>query len=110
MGEMPCVIETKNTDADQDPVIAIDIEIVIDVAAQDPDPGQEIAIGTKDVIVHVPETDVVQDLVIAHTEEGQEAVVVAIVIEIEIAVQETNDHKTIVIFHQRYQPTSRPRS
>ena len=65
---MPPVIETKNTVADQDPVIVIDIviateivtEIVIDVAAQDPDPGQEIAIGTKDVIVHVPETDVVQ--------------------------------------------------
>ena len=65
---MPRVIETKNTVADQDPVIVIDIviviateiEIVIDVAAQDPDPGQEIAIGTKDVIVHVPETDVVQ--------------------------------------------------
>ena len=45
---------------------------------------------------------------IAHTEEGQEAVVVAIVIEIEIAVQETNDHKTIIIFPQRYQPTSKP--
>ena len=65
---MPPVIETKNTVADQDPVIVIDIviviateiEIVIDVAAQDPDPGQEIAIGTKDVIAHVPETDVVQ--------------------------------------------------
>ena len=67
---MPPVIETKNTVADQDPVIVIDIviviateivtEIVIDVAAQDRDPGQEIAIGTKDVIAHVPETDVVQ--------------------------------------------------
>ena len=65
---MPPVIETKNTVADQDPVIVIDIviateivtEIVIDVAAQDPDPGQEIAIGTKDDIAHVPETDVVQ--------------------------------------------------
>ena len=61
------VKETKNTVADPDPlviviVIATEIvtEIVIDVAAQDPDPGQEIAIGTKDVIVHVPETDVVQ--------------------------------------------------
>ena len=49
-----------------------------------------------------------QDLVIAHTEEGLEAVVVAIVIEIEIAVQETNDHMTIIIFPQRYQPTSKP--
>ena len=49
-----------------------------------------------------------QDLVIAHTEEGLEAVVVAIVIEIEIAVQETNDHTTIIIFPQRYQPTSKP--
>ena len=69
---MPRVIETKNTVADPDPVIVIEIviviateieivtEIVIDVAAQDPDPGQEIAIGTKDVIVHVPGTDVVQ--------------------------------------------------
>ena len=45
---------------------------------------------------------------IAHTEEGLEAVVVAIVIEIEIAVQETNDHTTIIIFPQRYQPTSKP--
>ena len=64
---MPPVIETKNTVADQDPVIVIDIviviateivtEIVIDVAAQDPDPGQEIAIGTNDAIVHVQETD-----------------------------------------------------
>merc|ERR1711963_210581 len=102
MGEMPPVIETKNTVADQDPEIVT--EIVIDVAAQDPDPGQEIAIGTKDVIVLVQEIDVVQDLVIAHTEEGLEAVVVAIVIEIEIeiAVQETNDHMTIIIFPQRY--------
>lgn len=69
---MPRVIETKNTVADPDPVIVIEIviviateieivtEIVIDVAAQDPDPGQEIAIGTKDVIVLVQEIDVVQ--------------------------------------------------
>ena len=69
---MPRVIEMKNTVADPDPVIVIEIviviateieivtEIVIDVAAQDPDPGQEIAIGTKDVIVLVQEIDVVQ--------------------------------------------------
>ena len=67
---MPRVIETKNTVADPDPVIVIEIvivteieivtEIVIDVAAQDPDPGQEIAIGTNDVIVLVQEIDVVQ--------------------------------------------------
>ena len=69
---MPRVIEMKNTVADPDPVIMIEIviviateieivtEIVIDVAAQDPDPGQEIAIGTKDVIVLVQEIDVVQ--------------------------------------------------
>ena len=47
-----------------------------------------------------------QDLVIAHTEEGLEAVVVAIVIEIEIeiAVQETNNHMTIIIFPQNGNP------
>ena len=66
---MPHVKETKNIVADPDPhVIAIEIEIateivtgiVTDVAAQDHDLDQEIAIGTNDAIVHVQETDAVQ--------------------------------------------------
>ena len=48
-----------------------------------------------------------QDLVIAKKEKDREAVVIAIA-AIVIAVQETNDHKTIIIFLQRYQPTSKP--
>merc|ERR1719412_2980272 len=109
------VKETKNTVADPDPlviviVIATEIVtgIVTDVVVQDHVLVQEIAIGTNDAIVHVQETDADQDHVIAKTEEDHQAAVVAIVIV--IAVQETNDHKTIIIFLQKYQPTSRPRS